>query len=68
MDKIRDKCQFPKCTEPSDLVYIDKGLCDKHWEVIAKMDRHKAYKKLKIKDQLLPSDKHYADVMEINDG
>lgn len=66
-DNTRDKCQFPKCSEQSDLVYIDKGLCDKHWEIIAKMDKYKAYKKLKIKEQLLSSDKHYAEIIKIND-
>lgn len=29
-----DRCQYPKCKRDSDLVYLDKRLCWKHWQMI----------------------------------
>lgn len=46
--KEEDECQFPKCISVSDLVYLGKGLCEKHWKVIANMEAKDAYKKLHI--------------------
>ena len=51
-NKEHDKCQFPKCVAASDLIYIDKGLCDEHWTLIADMKIETAYKKLGIKKQI----------------
>lgn len=48
MSKEQDWCQFPKCSNLSDLVYLEKGLCEKHWKQIAEMETDKAHKKLKI--------------------
>ena len=44
----QNECQFPKCVAVSDLIYIGKGLCEKHWKVIAGMETKDAYKKLHI--------------------
>jgi len=32
--KHPDKCHYPKCNNWSDLIYLDKPLCDKHWAMI----------------------------------
>jgi hypothetical protein len=29
-----DKCQYPKCRRDSELVYLDKRVCWKHWQMI----------------------------------
>lgn len=44
----KDWCQFPKCGNLSDLIYLERGLCEKHWKQIAEMETDKAHKKLKI--------------------
>jgi len=48
MNNEQDECQFPKCTALSDLIYLGKGLCDKHWIRIAEMETPAAHKKLGI--------------------
>lgn len=53
MSSTESDCQFPKCTEYSDLIYLGKGLCEKHWKKIAEMEPEKAYAKLGIKSKTL---------------
>lgn len=54
-----DKCQWPKCELPSEVVYLGSGLCEKHWIKICDMPRENAYKKLGI--VLPPKDKKTDD-------
>jgi hypothetical protein len=42
-------CQWPRCRNESTVVYLGKGLCDKHWKLIAEMEIQEAHKKLDIK-------------------
>jgi hypothetical protein len=28
----RDWCQEPGCRRPADLVYLGRGMCDRHWQ------------------------------------
>ena len=42
-------CQYRKCGKPSEIVYLGRGLCEKHWQNIAAMDTEQAHKLLKIK-------------------
>lgn len=32
--KNPDKCAYPKCNRWSDLIYLDRPVCDKHWAMI----------------------------------
>lgn len=43
------KCQYSRCQRESDVVYLGKGLCDAHWNVIADLPMNEAHKKLDIK-------------------
>ena len=47
-----DKCQYNKCKEPSEIVYLKKGLCGKHWIKICEMTIEEAWKKLEIKEEV----------------
>lgn len=49
-DEEQDFCQWKRCKKRSAIVYLGKGLCDKHWDMIAEMDSKKAHKTLKIKE------------------
>ena len=48
MDKIRDLCQYPRCSNKSDLVYISVGICDLHWIKLCDLDIKTMHKKLGI--------------------
>lgn len=45
------KCQWRKCGEPSEIVYLGLGLCEKHWVKVCDMSTEEAHKKLGIKDE-----------------
>lgn len=30
-----DKCHFPNCKQPSDIIYLGKNVCIKHWDLIS---------------------------------
>jgi hypothetical protein len=47
---IENKCQYKKCGRDSDIVYLGRGLCEKHWQKICNMLRKKAFKILNIKE------------------
>lgn len=34
MAKHPDKCRYPKCHNWSDIIYLEKPLCDRHWDMI----------------------------------
>jgi len=44
----QDWCQWPRCKNPSTIVYISKGLCDKHWDIGAELSIDELRKKLKL--------------------
>jgi len=46
-----ETCQWRKCGKPSDIIYLGRGLCEKHWTKICSMPTEKAHKVLKIKPQ-----------------
>jgi len=50
-DKERDFCQYRKCKEKSNLCYLGKGLCDKHWEKLCELDIKEMHRKLGIEDE-----------------
>lgn len=29
---MSDLCQIPKCRQPADLIYLGKGVCQKHYD------------------------------------
>jgi len=45
-----ETCQWPNCGNTSTIIYLDSGLCDKHWCKICDMGPEKARKKLRIKE------------------
>lgn len=49
MKNIIEWCQWPRCRNKSDVIYLEHGLCDKHWTLIAEMEAADAHKKLGIK-------------------
>lgn len=52
VEKSLNKCFWPKCTENSEIIYLGKGLCQKHWEKSCTMSLPDIYKKLNIKDNI----------------
>jgi hypothetical protein len=44
-----DYCQWKKCKEPSCIVYLGKGVCEKHWNLIDELSDEKFKRKLGIK-------------------
>jgi hypothetical protein len=45
-------CAWPKCKEGISVIYLDKPLCDKHWEKVASEDdatRFRSLKKIKLR-------------------
>lgn len=44
-----DKCQWPKCSLPYEIIYLGVSLCEEHWEKSCKMSQQKIYKMFKIK-------------------
>lgn len=50
MDKIKDFCQWKNCRNVSNIVYLGKGVCEKHWALIDKYDENKFRKKIGLKE------------------
>ena len=48
MEKKETHCQYKNCNVPSVIVYLDNGLCERHWVKIAEMEHEKVMKILKI--------------------
>jgi len=46
-----DKCSWPKCESRSDVIWLGRGLCEKHWGKISEMDIEKAKIKLGMKKE-----------------
>lgn len=50
MDRdILDRCQYKKCGKEIEVIYLGRGLCEKHWEKVCKMPREKVYELFGIK-------------------
>lgn len=42
-------CQWPRCSGIPCIIYLGKGVCEKHWRMIDKLSTEDFKKKLKIK-------------------
>jgi len=49
-DLEKEYCQWKNCSEKSYLIYLGKGVCNKHWILIDKLPIEKFRKKLGIKE------------------
>lgn len=49
MEEEKEYCQWKKCKEKSYLIYLGKGVCEKHWGLIDKLDNEIFRKKLGIR-------------------
>jgi len=47
--KGENKCSWPRCKANSDIVWLARGLCEKHWGIISRMKSEDAKIKLGIK-------------------
>lgn len=37
----RDDCQYPRCRRESDLIYLGRGVCMEHWNLICENEELK---------------------------
>ncbi len=49
------QCDFPKCKNLTELVYIGRNVCNKHWEQLCEVDS-KTEKRLLRKIRLVRND------------
>jgi hypothetical protein len=47
-----EKCQWCKCGELSEIIYLGFGICEKHWVKICDMQIDQVYKKLGIENEI----------------